>query len=113
LADSEQARAEAYDQSRRFARDGDFKGLWPIFHAQSKNLKDLTHQYADSEGVLEDVFCYEYRLLDFKGKYTLFALTVGTDTWVISLNDPFPTPEIELAFPELPLKLIWYSPDEI
>lgn len=113
LADSEQARSGIFDQSRRFARYGDFEGLWPIFHAQSRNLQNLKTQYADSAGVLEDVFCYEYSLLNFKEKYTLLVLSVGTDTWVVSLNDPFPTPEIQLAFPELELHLIWYSTDEI
>lgn len=113
FANSEQARSEIFDQSRKFARYGDFKGLWPIFHAQSSNLQDLKTQHVDSTGVLEDVFCYEYRLLDFEGKYILLALSVGTDTWVVSLNDPFPTLEIQLAFPELELQLIWYSTDEI
>lgn len=112
--DPEKARTEIFTQSRRFARYGEFKGLWPIFHAQSKSLQDLKHKYTDSEGILsEDVLCYEYSLLDFKGKYTLFALTVGTDTWVVSLNDPFPTPEIQLAFPEIELKLIWYSAEQM
>jgi len=112
LADPNYARSEAFSQSRRFARFGEFNGLWPIYHATSGEIRDLRHSYFDSAGCWQEVLCYRYGVCDFQGRYVLFALTVGTDTWVVSLNDPFATPDIQLAFPGMELKLIWYSPDE-
>ncbi len=67
----------------------------------------------DSQGILEEVFCYHYQLVEVTRKYTVFSLNVGTDTWVISLNDPYPTPVICSAFPGQRLSLTWYSEEEI
>jgi len=113
LADPERAYSHMFAKSRKFARFGEFDGLWPVFHFRSGNLQDLKKRFFDSEGLLEEVFCYDYCLLDFRKKYILSTLTIGTDTWVVSLNDPFPTPEICSAFPGEELKLIWYSPEEV
>ena len=43
----------------------------------------------------------------------LVVLTVGTDVWVVCLNDPYPTPIIQDAVPGVPLKLIWYDDREL
>lgn len=106
------ARSSAFDGARRFAREGKGRDLWPIFHGQSGNLNDLKKRSVDSKGVLEEVFCHHYRLLEIGALYTLLALTVGTDVWVVSLNDPYPTPVIREAIPDTTLELIWYSPQE-
>ena len=37
---------------------------------------------------------------------------MGTDNWVICLNDPYPNPVICDAFPGEMLSLIWYSREE-
>lgn len=111
--DSDIARADTYSEARRFSRFGDFKGLWPIFHFQSGNMKDLKKQRKDSQGILEEVLCYHYQLFEVTRKYTVFSLNVGTDTWVISLNDPYPTQVICSAFPGQRLSLIWYRNEEI
>lgn len=107
--DSAYARSKAFSLARRFARFGEFDGLWPIFHFQSGNLNDLKELRTDSEGVVEEVFCYHYYLLEVAQKYILFVLTVGIDTWIICLNEPYPKPIIRLAFPGQKLNLIWYS----
>lgn len=111
--DSLHSRSDSFSLARRFARFGDFEGLWPIFHFQSGNLKDLKEQRIDRRGVTEEVFCYSYRLLEVVDKYMLSVLTIGTDTWVICLNDPYPTPAIRSAFPDEKLDLIWYNPEEV
>ncbi len=113
LSDSLRSRSEGFSQARRFARFGDFEGLWPIFHYQSRSLKDLKVNYVDAESIAEEVFCYQYQLLDLEDKHVLSVLTVGTDTWVVCLNNPYPTPAILSAFPNENLELIWYSPEEI
>ena len=111
--DSFRSRSDDFSLARRFARFGDFEGLWPIFHFQSGNLEYLKEQRRDCQGIVEEVFCYRYRLLEVADKYTLFALTVGTDTWIVCLNDPYPTPFIRSAFPDEKLNLIWYSPEDV
>jgi len=113
VADPVRARSDTFDQARQYARFGKVDWLWPVFHTEIGNLKDLRKRTTDSDGPIEEVFCYHYRLVDIGGKYVLLALTIGTDTWVVSLNDPFPTPVIRSAFPNNELSLIWYSPDEM
>jgi len=107
------ARGDAFFLCRSFARFGTFEGLWPIFHFQSGELGDLRARRSDPQGVLEEVRCYEYRLLNVGDKYTVLAFAVGTDTWTLCLNDPYPTPAIRTAFPGKDLNLIWYDPDEV
>ena len=112
LDDPGRARSSAFDRARHFAREGKGFDLWPIFHGKSATLNDLKKRTMDSKGILEEVFCYHYRLLEIGAFYTLLALTVGTDVWVVSLNDPYPTPVIREAIPDTTLELIWYSPQE-
>lgn len=113
LAQAERAYSDVFARARAFARFGEFDGLWPIFHFQSGTLRDLKKHSFDSEGLLEQVSCYAYRLVDVGQTYALSTLTIGTDTWVIALNDPFPTPAICAAFPGKELNLIWYSAEEL
>jgi len=112
-SDSDLARSEMFAQARAFSRFGEFKGLWPIFHFQAGKINELKHHRRDAQGVAEEIFCYHYRILQATEAYTLLALTVGTDNWVICLNDPYPTPVIRSAFPDQDLNLIWYAPEEM
>jgi hypothetical protein len=52
---------------------------------------------------------YSYGLLEVAGAYTLFRFNMGTDHWVICLDDPFPHPVIREAFLGTDLRLIWYE----
>jgi len=45
--------------------------------------------------------------------WTVLVFTVGTDAWIVSLNDPYPTPAILETFAGPKLDLIWYSPGEL
>lgn len=110
--DSSRSRANIFSQAARFARFGEFEGLWPIFHYQSGDLKDLIDRSVDSQGIVDEVFCYRYCLHENE-KYTLSVLTVGIDTWVVCLNNPYTTPVIRSTFPGEELSLIWYSPEQI
>lgn len=113
LTDPTLARGGELRTARRFARQAAFEGLWPIFHFQSGTIASLETRTVDEQGPIEEVACYSYRLVNLGGTYTLLAFTVGTDTWVICLNDPFPTPSIRSCFPGQELALIWYSPEEL
>lgn len=107
------ARSDVFARARAFSRFGEFDGLWPIFHCQSGTFRELKEQRQDAKGVVEEVFCYHYRLLEVSDIYILLALTVGTDTWIVCLNDPYPTPVIRAGFPEKDLNLIWYNREEM
>jgi hypothetical protein len=113
LADPVRARSQAFQKARKFAREGDVAILWPIFHGQTGTLSDLKKRIVDSGGPSEEVVCYRYRLLEVAACYTLLVMTVGTDTWVVCLNDPYPTPVIRQAVPETKLELIWYAPEQV
>jgi len=112
-ADPVRARHEFLDEARRFARYGNHGALWPIFHFSEGCIGDLKQVTSGENGAAEEVTCYTYALLEVPPEYLLFQLGVGTDRWVICLNDPFPTPDIRRAFPGRDLELIWYSPQQV
>lgn len=112
LSDSNQARQDSLYVARRYARFGEFKELYPIFHFSKGALQDFRRLEHDDEGLLEKVDCFSYSLLDFQSRYLLFHFGMGTDNWVICLNDPCPNPVICDAFPGEMLNLIWYSLEE-
>lgn len=113
ISDQDVARSERFERARRFARYGKLDSLWPIFHFTKGEPGDFRHVRVDAEGPIEEVDCYGYSLLEVSQRFTLAHLRVGTDNWVVCLNDPFPTPEIRSAFPEQELQCIWYSPKEV
>ena len=103
------ARSEEYKRARQYARCGDFEGLWPFFHVELNSLKDLIERSTDDNGVTETVFCYDFQLCSILNQYTVLALTVGTDSWIVSLNNPYPTTAIRAVVNARKLNLIWYS----
>ena len=116
VGDPEVARSEQFKSARQFARYGALdkpNSLWPIFHFTKGKPSDFRHVRVDPEGMVEEVDCYGYSILEVTQRYTLAHLRVGTDNWIVCLNDPFPSPEIRSAFPEEELQCIWYSPEEV
>lgn len=113
IDDQLEARISKFERARRFARYGEFDGLWPIFHFTKGEVSDFRRLRKDSDEILEDIDCYTYSLFEFDNQFVLFQFGVGTDNWIICLNDPFPTPKIKSAFPDQELHCIWYSTDEI
>lgn len=111
-SDPARARIEPFERARRFARYGENDGLWPIFHFSEGTIGDLKRIARDADGLLEEIDCYSYTLLEAPPDFVLCRLGVGTDHWLVCLNDPYPSPEIRKAFPNRDLKLIWYAPDE-
>jgi hypothetical protein len=107
------ARSARFERARRFARYGDLDSLWPIFHFTKGQPGDFRHVRVDKDGPFEEIDCYAYSLFEFAEQYTLAHLRVGSDNWVVCLNDPFPTTEIKKAFPDRELQCIWYSPAEV
>jgi hypothetical protein len=112
LRDRNLARSKDLDKARRYARFGEFDGLWPIFHFSKGTIDDLKELRIDDLGFEEEVKCYSYFLFEYQKNYLLFLFSMGTDYWVVSLNDPFPTPVIREAFPDNKLELIWYSKEQ-
>lgn len=96
------------DHARRFARFGQPQELWPIFHFNNGTLSDLKECGYDEHGYYENAILYDYAVIPIPDKYLLFRFTMGTDNFVICLNDPFPTPEIVSAFPGVQFNLIYY-----
>jgi hypothetical protein len=106
LKDAQRAYSGQFDDIRQYVRRGSINDHWPIFHATHGEIKDLFEYVIEGNSVKEDIVCYSYRLLTVE-KYTLFNLIVGSDSWVICLNDRFPTPVIISGFPRQELILLW------
>jgi len=113
LDDTESVYHSNLDQARNYARHGNFKGLWPLFHYSQGSPKDFRYITVEGSETLEHIDCYSYQIIEYSGKYLLFRLSMGTENWVICLNDPYPHPVIRGAFPDCDLTLIWYSNDEL
>ena len=47
--------------------------------------------------VLEEIECYSYGIVAVGTLYTLFRFSMGLDNWVITLDDPYPSPAIRAA----------------
>jgi hypothetical protein len=66
----------------------------------------------DDADFVEEVHCYSYSMAEYENRYLLFLFSMGTDNWVICLNDPFPDPTIQNVFPNIELNLILYENGE-
>lgn len=115
VSDFDAALNPKFDRIRKYARFGSSTDIWPIFHyswgrvGQWRRTKLLGPK---GEALLEEIDCYSYGIVEVGQLYTLFRISIGTDTWVISLNEPYASPIIRSAFPGRELRLIWYSPEE-
>jgi len=113
LHEPKRARSHAFDRARDFARKGSARELWAIYRGQSGEISDLREYSEDAEGMLETTFCYHYHLIEVASRYTFLALDIGTDLWLVNLNDPHPTPIIHGAISRPTLELIWYPPEAL
>jgi hypothetical protein len=105
------ARSARYDELRSYVRKGIRRDIWPVFYSRVGDLSDVSRTGKDDAGYFEEVVCFEYSLVTI-GDYDLFSFRVGVDQWTVCMNDPYPMPTIQGAFPETPLQLVWYSLDE-
>ena len=119
LDDPDLARTPEYDDVRHFSRRGTTRDLWPLFHFSAGRLEELVWLEPTVEGLKERVLCYSYAVFNADGiiashsRYTLLRFTIGTDNWVICLNNRFPPPIIREQFKGQEMKLIWYSSEEM
>lgn len=120
LDDPSLARSPQFDDIRSYARRGTILDIWPLFHFSSGRLQDLVWLEPTVDGLMkEEVLCYSYDIFHAAGliathsQYTLLRFTIGTDNWVICLNDRYPHPVIREQFKGKELKLIWYSREEL
>ena len=117
LASSELRRVydEEFDKVRDYARVGSSGEIWPIFYYADGDMgcwKDPKLIGPRGELLLEEIKCYSYAVLEVGDLYTLFRFSIGLDSWIICLNEPYPSPLIRSAFPDQELQLIWYSPEQ-
>lgn len=117
LAASNRNRAcdQKFDRIRAYARFGSADEIWPIFHYSEGELgqwRKPTLLGAMGETVLEEIECYSYGIVEVGTQYTLFRFSMGLDNWVVTLDDPYPSPAIRAAFPDRELQLIWYTPEQ-
>jgi hypothetical protein len=105
------SRTPEFDLIRKYVRYGTASELWPLFYTTCGTVEDLFLYSQSGEDVKEDVVCYSFKLLKV-GNYFLFNLATGTDSWLICLNDMYPSPVILEGFPSQQFKLIWYSKQE-
>lgn len=111
----EQAYHQKFDRIRAYARFGSIDELWPIFHFSEGMMgqwRKPTLMDAKGKTVLEEIECFSYGMVEVGDQYTVFRFSMGLDNWVITLNDPFPSPAMRAAFPNQELQLIWYSQDQ-
>ncbi len=119
LDDPVTARDSCYDDIRTYARKGTTLDIWPLFHFSAGKLEELIWLQPTVDVIEEKVLCYSYSLFITDGlisqhnQYTLLRFTIGTDNWVICLNDRYPHPIIREQFEGEDLKLIWYSREEL
>ena len=114
LAISELRRAydRKFDRIRNYARFGSSEEIWPIFYYKKCDMGHWTRPLllgTKGEVLMEEVECYSYEIVEVSSTYTLFRFSMGSDNWVICLNEPYPSPAIRAAFPEQELQLIWYA----
>jgi hypothetical protein len=109
--DQNDARSDNFRSAREFARFGSFSGLWPIFHFSMGKIQDLLRHRREPSTTKETEY-YSYVLVRCH-EYLLFHFGIGTDHFIISLNDPYPTPVIRQAFPYADLQMIWYDYEEM
>lgn len=97
----EEARSRRFDELRNFVRYGQPPGyLWPIFYLEpvvSPNIQTTEIVLFDTDGLIKG-----------GAKYMLSCLTLGSETWIICLNDAHPHPVIRNSFPGRRLELITY-----
>ena len=105
------ARSDKFNDSRAFARHGSSKDLWPIFHFSHGDSNDFKRISSSAGDTAIESECYSYEMLEFKDEYILLKFTVGSDNWIICLNDRYPTPDIRKAFPGQELNCLWCHPD--
>jgi hypothetical protein len=119
LKDPDLARTPEFDDMRNYARRGTILDIWPLFHFLDGQIKDLVWLEPTVEGFKEEILCFSYAIFNVDGliapynRYTLLRFTIGTDNWVICLNDRYPHPIIRNQFKGHELKLIWYSMEEL
>jgi hypothetical protein len=95
------ARSPRFNQIKRFVRFGEPTSfLWPIFYSASNgppNPCPTEIAVFDTDGLIKG-----------GDKYTLSFFQLGTECWIICLNDPYPHPVIRDSFPGGNLRLITY-----
>lgn len=107
------ARSDTFRASRQFARQGSRNELWPIFHFSNGSIEELKKVMDGNDDLYIESKCYSYEIREVSQKYILLQFSVGTDNWVICLNNKFPTPEILQGFPNEKLSCMWYPAESL
>jgi hypothetical protein len=114
ISDQYDVRSDRFNACRNYARYGSQNSLWPLFHFKEGSISSLKrfNYGAECEKSI-DIDCYSYSLKSIGNHYIVFCFGVGTDRWVICLDQKFPHPIIREAFGGKELNLMWYSDEEL
>lgn len=113
LKSPEYARSDVFRASRQFARQGSRNELWPVFHYSKGDIGELKKVTERDGDAYVESECYSYEIREIAKKYIVLQFSVGTDYWVVCLNNKFPTPEILEGFPGEKLNCMWYPPKSL
>lgn len=106
--DPDYARSNMFDTARQFSRYGSAKELWPIFHFSHGSVHDYKNFMMINGDLIIETECYSYRVVELLGKYIVFLFSIGTDNWIVCLNERYPDVEFVNALKENKIKCIWY-----
>ncbi|MCH7546771.1 MAG: hypothetical protein IID30_10260 [Planctomycetes bacterium] len=99
------AREPDLNKARRFARFGEpFRHLWPIFHFNNGKMPKVAEE--------TEIECYSYSMVEVSGHYLVFRFGMGTDNWLVCVNDASPNLDIQALFPSESVNCIWYHESE-
>lgn len=109
VADPAEARSHRFDKARSYARRGSTAWLWPILNYQEGRLDGLRRWRQDDKGWLVEAECYTYWLGEV-GAHRIFEFGIGTDRFVITLDEPSHL-ELEAQTANTGAKVLWYPSD--
>lgn len=98
------ARETDLQEARRFARFGEPCKLWPIYHFSTGKMPKVA-------GATE-VECYSYSIFYVSDHYCVLRFGMGTDNWLVCLNDSSPNLDIQSLYPSESVNCIWYHESE-
>ena len=109
LTDPEVARSIKFNRCRNYARNGEGKMLWPILLYQEGDIENLRQWTNDNEGSTVVAECYNF-WIGHVDDQTVFQFGIGTDRFVVTLEEPFCKLLLETQQRNSDYRVLWYPP---
>jgi len=110
--DPEEARSSRFDLARRYAREGSTNWLWPILMYSAGDYHGLKKWGRDEDGYYITSECYSFLLGDVE-RNRFLEFGIGTDRYIITLDEPQSEVIAAAAVQDHRCRLLWYHPSEI